>query len=653
MGFYRRYQKLVKCYSDGTIANPVEFTQGNLLGWVETDSLDGCGIPIDLLNVDIIFVPVEGAGPFTISTYYGATIFNGGSICAITKGSDEWGHDFLNVNPKNSVKEVTINGDLYFDGSNPLYGLINNNTPLEKLTINGSIYTDGGISFIDTPNLKYIDFSKITIKTIDNDNGIGNDNYSELKMNQSFENSGIVNADLSLITFNGPEYKCDVKMIGMFKNCKNLTSLKFPTFFGNQSVDLGSMLECFYGCGNLIEADLSSYHTTYGNFKNCFLKNYKLQNLKLPTIVIEESDKSLIFTNFLYNETYDETVGSSGPGGVLESFSFPPIEVRGTSNPVIHLDLYHAFEYNANLKTVDFSNFENHNVNLDYDDTLYNTFAYCPSLEEIDMSCLKYGTLKELMYVFEDDTSLKKVVLPEQGTTLTNQLYSVFSGCKSLTTIVNWDKITFVGQRIDNKNPSSIDFLFSGCESLTSIDLSNFSGVLSARYLFDGCRSLTNITMPSSASICDFTNMFSGCTSLQSVDLTNCSYVPYEFTLGTNNNVIKHGLGYLFDGCENLETIVGLPFLGTTTTYEGIGTNYLFRNCKKLTELDFTGWNRETFITDGYTNHTWSSGWFTGCDSLDTIKCSASFKGFLQEFAVRLDLPQKFREGGNGNWIIS
>lgn len=42
MGFYRRYQKLVKCYSDGTIVVPEEYMKGDLVTRVESDSIDAC-----------------------------------------------------------------------------------------------------------------------------------------------------------------------------------------------------------------------------------------------------------------------------------------------------------------------------------------------------------------------------------------------------------------------------------------------------------------------------------------------------------------------------------------------------------------------------------------------------------------------------------
>lgn len=44
MGFYRRYQKLVKCYADGSWVVPFQFMQGQLINRVESEDLEDCQV---------------------------------------------------------------------------------------------------------------------------------------------------------------------------------------------------------------------------------------------------------------------------------------------------------------------------------------------------------------------------------------------------------------------------------------------------------------------------------------------------------------------------------------------------------------------------------------------------------------------------------
>ncbi len=155
-------------------------------------------------------------------------------------------------------------------------------------------------------------------------------------------------------------------------------------------------------------------------------------------------------------------------------------------------------------------------------------------------------------YIFNNDSSLKTVILPSD---LTSIGCGEFNGCSGLTSI------TIPG-------------------TVTSIGSSAFSG----------CTGLTTITIPALVTSSIGNNTFSGCTNLSSVNI-----------LGSIASIGK----YAFNGCSNLTTItisesttsiddcafkdcINLPSITIPQSVTSIG-NEAFSGCTKLYPVTFSG----------------------------------------------------------------
>ena len=104
------------------------------------------------------------------------------------------------------------------------------------------------------------------------------------------------------------------------------------------------------------------------------------------------------------------------------------------------------------------------------------------------------------------------------NTSSATEIYSLFEGCKSLTSIdlSSWDTsaVTNMGD------------LFNGCSSLTTIDLSGWdtSATTNMSRLFGSCSALTEIKgieQLNTSAVTDMSSLFSGCRSLTSLDLSS------------------------------------------------------------------------------------------------------------------------------------
>ena len=167
-------------------------------------------------------------------------------------------------------------------------------------------------------------------------------------------------------------------------------------------------------------------------------------------------------------------------------------------------------------------------------------------------------------------------------------MYSMFQGCSSLTSI---DLSNF-----DTSSVINMSSMFNGCSSLTSIDLSNFdtSSVANMPAMFRGCSSLTDLNLSNfdTRNVIDMSSMFFGCSSLISIDLSN-----FDTSSVTN-------MSYLFYNCSSLSSL-NLSYFNTNQVKN---MSFLFRGCSGLTDLDLSH-----FDTSNVTN---MSNMFDGCSSL-------------------------------------
>ncbi|MFI3296510.1 MAG: InlB B-repeat-containing protein, partial [bacterium] len=143
----------------------------------------------------------------------------------------------------------------------------------------------------------------------------------------------------------------------------------------------------------------------------------------------------------------------------------------------------------------------------------------------------------------QDFTALTTVNLPNEGISEAVSLYMTFSGCTSLTTVTNLDKLTQI---------RSFLYTFRYCSSLETITLSEGTtySSIDLTNTFDGCSNLKTI------------NNFEKFTNISCLVCTfqNCSSL-LEVRFGTDPNTLGNtysNIGWTFDG-TNPDCIKYLP----------------------------------------------------------------------------------------------
>ena len=209
-------------------------------------------------------------------------------------------------------------------------------------------------------------------------------------------------------------------------------------------------------------------------------------------------------------------------------------------------------------------------------------------------------------HAFEDNKTLKKVVVPSSVTKLGNQ---AFYESTLLESVSLPDSLTGIGNycfkncsKLINVNiPGNLKSIgsnaFSYCSSIQSIELPETVNDMGSS-VFSGCSSLKNVKLPRS-----LTNIpsltFHGCSSLQTFNFPDS---------------IKSIGRYAFRNCNQLKK-VEIP--DTVTSIE----DYVFENCNNLMEVKLP--NNLTKI---------SIGSFSGCSKLTSINIPDKLNS-IQDYA--------------------
>ncbi len=171
-------------------------------------------------------------------------------------------------------------------------------------------------------------------------------------------------------------------------------------------------------------------------------------------------------------------------------------------------------------------------------------------------------------------------------------MYSMFWGCKSLTSI---DLSGF-----DTSKVTDMRKMFYGCSGLTNLDLSSFntSNVTTMEEMFYKCTSLANIVFGSNfktEKVTDMGEMF-GYTSLSTIDLSGFRTPSLE------------NMSSMFGGCTKLKEIDFSSFDTPNLKYMA----WMFSGCSSLSKIEFG----DKFNTSKVTN---MQMMFMGCESLTTL----------------------------------
>ena len=172
---------------------------------------------------------------------------------------------------------------------------------------------------------------------------------------------------------------------------------------------------------------------------------------------------------------------------------------------------------------------------------------------------------QSLAFWFIGCENLQTIDLQNLDASESTSMRSMFSGCKSLTTIEHLDSF-------DTSSSTYFGSMFRDCSSLTSLDISHFDathvGVLC--FMFAGCTNLETLNMAGEGwrteSLYLMVHVWEDCSSLKSLDLS------YLDTSGV------HSMAKDFNGCSSLEY---LDLSGADTS--GVGSlDNMFTGCGKL-----------------------------------------------------------------------
>ena len=424
--------------------------------------------------------------------------------------------------------------------------------------------------------------------------------------------------DITSIDFKNFDFSDVYDTSEMFQNCTYLTSINFGSNTINNIIKMSYM---FYNCSSLKEINLLKFKTSNvgkmdGMFELCSNLIKLEQNFDTSKVVSMEKMfsncenlDSLDITNFDVSSVTNMNSMFKGCKKLNSLKLF-------NSKTISLINMGSMFQSCSSLENLDLlSNFETSSVQF-----MNDLFHDCTSL--ISPTKFEFNTEKviKMESMFENCKKLTKLDLSSFYTPSLRQIYSMFSGCSSITTIniSNFDTfqitnfanlfancISLVEINLNNfetKMVTNMTQMFCNCTSLTNIDISNFDtkSLKEMNSMFKGCSSLEelNLTNLLNPNVYDMSNMFSGCKKLDRLITDN---------FGTSNVKYMNGM---FSGCLGF-TNLNLNFLETSNV---INMNSMFSGCSNLVSINIARFNTSNTLDIG--------SMFSDCTSLTSIDLS-------------------------------
>ncbi len=291
-------------------------------------------------------------------------------------------------------------------------------------------------------------------------------------------------------------------MMGLFWDCKKLTSIDLSHFDTSKVKDMYAMFE---GCETLTELDLSKFDTSNVTdmeqmFEGCKaltkldLSNFNTENVK---------DMNNMFCSCSGLTTLD-----------LSKFN--------TSNVT---NMMCMFNDCSSLTELDLSNFDTSKVT-----DMYDLFCGCTNLKVLNLKSFNTSNVTNMWCMFDECSSLTELDLSHFNTSNVTKAVGMFSGMSSLT------KLNV--SSFDTSKITDMQEMFGDCPKLTELDLSSFdtSASESFLYMFYGDTLLAKIYVSDKFTNTGSYQMFKDCISLPGY---NANYMDGTYCNYTNGYLLK------------------------------------------------------------------------------------------------------------------
>ena len=349
--------------------------------------------------------------------------------------------------------------------------------------------------------------------------------------------------------------------------------------------------------------------------------------------------------------------------GMTNLTTITDIENLNTSSVT---DMGRMFANCKNLTSIDVSHFYTNNVT-----NMQMMFLNCYRLNDIDLSNFNTSKVTNMSAMFQDCMSITNLDLSSFNTENVTDMRSMFSGCDGLTSLdltsFNTANVTHMGSMFSYSNALTTIYvgshwttssvtqssdMFYDCTNLVGGAGTTYSsthadasyahidgGTSNPGYLSTGteayaCYSPTNTTLTfyydklrSTRSTTTY--------DLPRFDLDNyrapgwysdstCRSVTRVVFNSSFANFRPETTDNWFADMENLQMITGMKNYLNTSNVKNM--TYMFKNCKKLTSIDVSGFNTAEVMYMG--------GLFNGCCSLTSIDVSNFNTDNVYEMAI-------------------
>ena len=384
-------------------------------------------------------------------------------------------------------------------------------------------------------------------------------------------------------------------------------------------------------CDKLGSIDVSSIQAKNWNVVSSFLVARYTTNASgvVPTFnsgyqyTVDEVNNDGIYTVEIYS--YDDFSSCR----FREEKRLLTVEYLKVTSRVIYMD--YMFNACSKLTQVDVSNWDTSQVTA-----MNNMFESCSSLTQLDLSNFNTSKVTTMKYMFRTCSSLTQLDLSNFDTSQVTNMDYMFYKCYSKG---------FTKLDLSNFNVSKVTSMlsmFEYCYYLYDINLSNwnFSDTINKKYMFDDCDALRFITVdykdlelliPSIPTIYSGSNGIILCKDAP-IDYSNSTLTSKRWALANidprikakytanasgvvptfNNgyqyevNEVNNGDGTYtvkitayedftscsFNGKSNLLTVEYLKVTSQVTNM-----NYVFDDCKSLTQVDVSNWDTSKVTT--------------------------------------------------------